>query len=94
LRSDAQPPSAEPLESQFHALPVVEGWSYVKVERGSAVRTETSSDIVINDVANAVAAPVDYPVVSVKWGCISVNLRKVLRKATRTRGRRLTLTAI
>ena len=74
MRNDTEPPSAESLESQFHALPVVESWSDIKVERGCAVWTETFASVEIDDVTDAVAAPVNYPVMSVKWGCVSGDL--------------------
>jgi len=73
LRSDTEPPSAEPLKSQLYALPVIESWSDIEVERGSAVWAETFAGVEINDVTDAVAAPVDHPIVSVKWGCVSRN---------------------
>lgn len=93
MRSDAQPPPAKPLESQLHALPVVKSWSHIKVERGCSVWTETLSGIEIDDVADTVTTPVDHPIMSVKWGRISVDLSKILREVTRTNWKRLTLTA-
>ena len=94
MRSDAEPPSAESLESQFYTLPVVESWSHIKVEGGGTFCNETFACVKVDDVTNAVTAPVDYPVVSVKWRCISGNVSKMLPEVTRINGRRLTLTAI
>ena len=94
MRSYAEPSSAESLKSQFYALPVVEGWSHVKVERRCTVWTKTFASVEIDDVTNALTAPVHYPVVSVKWGCVSGNASKVSREVTRIEGRCLTLTAI
>jgi len=71
LRSDTEPPSAEPLESQLYALPVIESWSNIEVERGTAVWTETFAGVEIDNITDAVAAPVNHPIVSVKWGCVS-----------------------
>ena len=92
MRSDTQPPSTEPLESQFHTLPVVKSWSYIKIEGGCTIWTETLSCVEIDNVADAVAAPVDYPVMSIKWRRISADLSKVLHEVMGMKERRLTLT--
>ena len=91
MRSDTEPPSTEPLEPQFHALPIIESWSYIEVERGRAGRTETFACVKVDYVPHAVAAPVNYPVVSVKRGCVSRDASESLRDVMQVRGRRLTL---
>ena len=91
MRSDTKPPSTEPLEPQFHALPIIESWSDIEVERGCAGRTETFACVEVDYVAHSVAAPVNYPVVSVKRGCVSRNAGELLRDVMQGRGRRLTL---
>ena len=94
MRSDTKPPPTEPLEPQFNTLPVVESWPNIEVERGCAVRTEAFTGVKVNDVSYAVTAPVDHPVVSVKWGCVSRDSGEIPRDVPGLGERRLTLTAI
>lgn len=86
MRSDTEPPSAEPLESQFRALPIIESWPDVEVKRGTAVWTEVFAGVKVYDVSDAVAAPINYPVVSVKRGCVSRNASEILSGATGMKG--------
>lgn len=82
MRSDAEPPPAEPLEAQFYALPVIESWSDIEIE-GGAGWTETFAGIEVDDVAHTVATPVNYPVVSIKRGRVPRDAGEMLREVTR-----------
>ena len=85
--SDTEPPSTEPLEPQFYAFPIIQSWSDIEVERGGGVWTETFTGVKVDDVAHPVTTPVNYPVVSVKRGCVSGNVSEIPREVRRIRMR-------
>lgn len=81
MRSNAEPPSAEPLESQPYTFPVIESRSHIEIKRGGTVWNETFSSVEIDDITNTMTTPIDHPVVSVKRRCISgIPMRHCVRQ--------------
>lgn len=63
-----QPRTPEPPYPHFHALPVVQSWSDVEVEREISTKlVRVVATIEIYHVAHLRAAPINNPVVAVKW---------------------------